>query len=126
MAHVLYEAVHENRAFEDARRGSGKDYATWVFSEEEGLREGIFSSGFELLIDAKLEPFASIGLHRHVATEEIYYILEGNIQMTTVAPSGEEDTQELAAGDAHAVKFGQSHYGTAGAEGVRFIAVAFS
>jgi len=125
MAHVLYEAVHENRSFQDARRGRGKDYATWIFSEEEGLREGIFASTFELLIDAKLEPLASIGLHRHDATEEIYYLLEGSIQMTTVAPSGEERTEELVAGDAHAVKFGQAHYGTAGPEGVRFIAVAF-
>ena len=125
MAHVLYEAVHENRSYQDARRGSGKDYATWIFSEEKGLREGIFASGFELLIDAKLEPLASVGLHRHDATEEIYYILEGSIEMTTVALSGEEHTEELVAGDAHGVKFGQSHYGTAGPEGVRFIAVAF-
>jgi mannose-6-phosphate isomerase-like protein (cupin superfamily) len=125
MAHVLYEAVHENREYQDERRGRGKDYATWIFSEEEGLREGIFASCFELLIDAKLEPLASIGLHCHDSTEEIYYILEGSIQMTTVAPSGKEHTEELVAGDAHAVKFGQSHYGTAGPEGVRFIAVAF-
>jgi mannose-6-phosphate isomerase-like protein (cupin superfamily) len=125
MAHVVYEAVHENRAFQDERRGHGKDYAIWIFSEEEGIREGVFSSCFELLIDAELEPNASIGLHHHHRTEEIYYILKGSIRMTTVGSEGEEHTEELAAGDAHAVRSGQAHYGTAGQKGVRFLAVAF-
>jgi mannose-6-phosphate isomerase-like protein (cupin superfamily) len=125
MAHVLYEAVHENRDFDDDRRGHGKDYATWIFSEEEGLREGIFDSGFELMIDARLEPGAAIGLHHHHHTEEIYYILEGSIQMTTLSMDGKEHSEELSAGDAHAVLLGQAHYGTAGKNGVRFIAVAF-
>ncbi len=125
MAHVLYEAVHENLAFSDERRGRGKDHAVWIFSEEEGLKDGIFSSGLELVIDARLEPGASIGLHRHDHTEEIYYFLEGSIKMTTVSPEGLEHCEELSAGDAHAVKFGQSHYGTAGPQGVRFLAIAF-
>ena len=125
MAHVLYYAVHENDAFDDERHGWGNDYATWIFSEEEGLREGIFTSGFELMIDATLDPHASIGLHHHHKTEEIYYILEGSIKMTTLHPDGREKTVELQAGDAHAVKLGQAHYGTAGPAGVRFIAVAF-
>src|SRR5262245_48667649 len=65
MAHVLYESVHENTQYQDERRGRGKDYAVWIFSEEEGLKEGIFSSGLELIIDATLEPGACIGLHQH-------------------------------------------------------------
>ena len=124
MAHVVYDAVHENKLYEDERRGRGKDFATWIFSEEEGLQENIFSSGFELMIDARLEPDAAIGLHTHSQTEEIYYILEGTIRMTTVAADGQQLTAELNPGDAHAVKVGQSHYGIAGPQGVRFIAVA--
>ncbi len=124
MAKVLYIAPHENKDFNDIRRGKGKDFATWVFSEEKGIKENIFSTGFELMIDAKLEPDACIGLHFHNETEEIYYILEGSIKMTTVSPENKESTKELFAGDAHAVKLGQGHYGIAGKEGVRFIAVA--
>ena len=124
MAKVLYEGVHENRQFTDERRGRGKDYATWIFSEEEGLKEGLFTTNFELMIDATLEPDASIGLHTHHQTEEIYYILSGSIRMTTISPTGEEISAELEPGDAHLVRIGQSHYGTAGPVGVRFIAVA--
>lgn len=125
MAHVVYDGVHENQAFEDERRGHGKDYATWIFSEERGIQEGIFSSCFELMIDAELEPNASIGLHHHDRTEEIYYILKGSVRMTTVGTEGKEYTEQLSEGDAHAVRLGQAHYGIAGPKGVRFIAVAF-
>lgn len=124
MAKVLYNPAHENLQYEDARRGNGKDYATWIFSEEEGLRENLFATNFELMIDATLEPGASIGLHRHQRTDEIYYILGGSIRMTTVSPRGEEHSEEIMEGDAHLVRIGQGHYGTAGPEGVRFIAVA--
>lgn len=124
MARVVYDRVHENRAFEDERRGKGKDFATWIFSEEEGLKENLFTTGFELMIDARLEPDASIGLHTHSLTEEIYYILEGSIQIATVHENGETIRQNLLPGDAHMVRLGQSHFGTAGPNGVRFIAVA--
>ena len=124
MAKVVYDPAHENTAFNDERRGRGKDYATWIFSEEEGLKEGLFTTGFELMIDAGLEPGASIGLHTHFQTEEIYYILEGSLRMTTVNERGEEERCDLGPGDAHMVRLGQSHYGTAGPEGARFLAVA--
>lgn len=124
MARVVYEPAHENQQYQDERRGSGKDFATWIFSEEPGTEENLFESGFELMIDARLEANASLGLHSHHRTEEIYYILEGRIRMTTVSAQGEESHAELTAGDAHMVKIGQSHYGTAGPEGVRFLAVA--
>ena len=124
MAKVLYEPAHENIAFEDVRRGKGKDYAVWVFSEEEGTEENLFESDFELMIDATLEANAALGLHHHHSTEEIYYVLEGAIEMTTVDAGGKELKQLLKAGDAHFVKRGQSHYGIAGNEGARFIAVA--
>lgn len=126
MARVVYTAAHENRAFPegDDRRGRGRDFATWVFSEEPGLAEGLFICGLELVIDARLEPGAALGLHEHRETEEIYYLLEGALTMTTVLPGGRELTQELGAGDAHGVRLGQSHYGRAGPSGCRFIAVA--
>jgi mannose-6-phosphate isomerase-like protein (cupin superfamily) len=124
MARVLYEPAHENRAYNDERKGKGKDFATWIFSEEEGLKENLFATSFELMIDARLDPNASVGLHTHFHTEEIYYILEGSIRMTTVNPHGDERSEELSEGDAHMVRIGQSHYGTAGSEGVRFIVVA--
>ena len=124
MAKVLYEPVHENKAFEGEKRGKGKNFATWILSEEEGIKEGIFSTNFELMIDARLEPNASIGLHYHTTTEEVYYILEGTIDMVTVSENGDEFRQKLCKGDAHFVKLKQGHYGTAGKKGVRFIAVA--
>jgi mannose-6-phosphate isomerase-like protein (cupin superfamily) len=124
MAHVVYEPAHENALFDDNRRGNGKDFATWIFSEEPGLEENLFESDFELMIDASLEPNASIGLHSHHNTEEIYYVIEGKIHMTTLDRDGKEFLQELFSGDAHFVRRGQSHYGIAGPEGVRFIAVA--
>ena len=124
MARVLYEPAHENAAFDDERRGRGKDYATWIFSEERGLEEGLFATGFELMIDARLEPNAAIGRHGHPRTDEVYYVLEGSIRMTTFDAGGRERTEELRAGDAHLVRKGQGHHGVAGPDGVRFIAVA--
>jgi len=124
MAKVVYDPAHENLAYDDARRGKGKDYAVWIFSEEEGLRENLFESDFELMIDATLEPNAAIGLHHHHSTEEIYYVLDGAIEMVTVDGNGREHSQKLMAGDAHFVARGQWHYGIAGADGARFIAVA--
>src|SRR4030095_12723094 len=103
MARVVYNAVHENRAFDegDDRRGHGRDHATWVFSEEPGLEEGLFRGGLELMIDARLDPGAAIGLHRHVATEEVYYVLEGQLSMTTVLADGREVPATPRPGDAH-------------------------
>ncbi len=124
MAKVLYRAVHENLAETGVRRGGGRDFARWIFAEEPGLAEGLFQAPLELVIDARLEPGAAIGLHVHRETEEIYYILEGSVTMTTVAADGREETATLAAGDAHAVRLGQGHFGLAGPEGVRFLAVA--
>jgi mannose-6-phosphate isomerase-like protein (cupin superfamily) len=124
MARVVYERVHENPAYKGVRRGEGLDYAKWVFCEEPGLAEGIFTAPFELMIDARLDPYAAIGLHWHHQTEEIYYLLEGSIRMVTIAPDGKEHGQQLEAGDAHAVLIGQGHYGRAGADGARFLAVS--
>jgi len=125
MAHVLYEPTHFNNNYEDSRRGKGKNFAKWIFSEQIGTEENLFHSGMELVIDSYLEPFAAIGLHYHHNDEEIYYILEGSISMTTVNSDNQESTQDLFPGDAHAVKQNQGHYGTSGENGARFLAIAF-
>ena len=127
MARVVYTAVHENRAFPlgDDRRAHGRDHATWVFSEEPGLEENLFQGGLELMIDARLEPGAAIGQHRHASTEEVYYVLEGQLTMTTVIADGQEVSAVLRPGDASGVRLGESHWGRAGPQGCRFLAVAF-
>jgi quercetin dioxygenase-like cupin family protein len=124
MAKVLYRAPHENLAEAGARRGSGNDWAKWIFAEEPGIAEGIFTAPLELIIEARLEAGAEIGLHRHHRTEEVYYLLEGELTMTTVGQDGREATVILKPGDAHAVRLDQGHFGVAGAEGARFLAVA--
>jgi quercetin dioxygenase-like cupin family protein len=124
MAKVLYRAPHFNAAEQGVRQGSGEDWATWIFSEEPGLEEGLFTAPLELIIDARLEAGAAIGLHWHHETEEVYTLLEGRLSMTTVAADGREVTCALEPGDAHAVRLGQGHFGQAGAEGARFLAVA--
>jgi len=124
MARVLYLAPHENAAETGDRRGRGKDFAKWIFSEEPGLEERLFSTRFELAIDARLDPGAAIGLHFHDRTEEIYYLLDGELSMTTVDRSGRERTATLRAGDAHLVRLGQGHFGVAGSAGARFVAFA--
>lgn len=124
MAKVLYVAPHRNDREDGTRRGAGNDWATWVFSEEAGSAEHVFQSGLELMIDARLEAGACIGLHHHGETEEVYYVLEGRLEMTTVGPDGAEATAVLEPGDAHFVRIGQAHYGKAGPQGARFVAVA--
>lgn len=124
MAKVVYDAVHRNDSEQGDRAGHGRDYATWIFSEEAPKSEGLFESDFELMIDARLEPDAAIGLHRHSETEEVYDVLEGELTMTTVAPDGREATQTLRVGDAHFVRRGQGHCGKSGPTAARFIAVA--
>jgi quercetin dioxygenase-like cupin family protein len=124
MAHVVYAPAHENAAEQGLRRGRGKDFATWVFCEERGKAEGLLQSGLELVIDARLEPGAAVGLHVHAETEEIYYLLEGALTMTTRAPDGREHEEALRPGDAHLVKVGQAHAGVAGPAGARFLVVA--
>jgi quercetin dioxygenase-like cupin family protein len=124
MAKVLYRAAHFNASEQGVRQGQGNDWATWIFSEEPGLAEGLFTAPLELIIDARLEPAACIGLHWHAETEEVYTVLEGQLTMTTIAPDGREASAVLHPGDAHAVRLGQGHFGQAGPDGARFLAVA--
>jgi quercetin dioxygenase-like cupin family protein len=124
MAHVVYEPSHPNPEETGPKAGHGRNLATWVFCERHGDGEGLFSTPLRLVIDSRLDPGAAIGLHLHADNEELYYLLEGDLRMTTVAPDGREITTELHPGDAHAVRLGQAHYGIAGPTGARFIVVA--
>lgn len=124
MARVLYDPSHPNPHQTGARAGHGRNFATWVFCERDADGEGLFSTSLKLVIDSRLDPGAAIGLHVHADSEELYYILEGHLRMTTEAPDGKEVTAHLNPGDAHAVRLGQAHYGVAGPEGARFIVVA--
>jgi mannose-6-phosphate isomerase-like protein (cupin superfamily) len=124
MAKVVYEAPHFNPRETGLRRGAGRDFATWIFSEEGEQAERLFSTPLELMMDARLEPLAAIGLHSHEHTEEVYYVLEGQLRMTTVDSQHGEHTVVLGPGDAHLVKLGQAHHGQALEAGARFIVVA--
>jgi quercetin dioxygenase-like cupin family protein len=124
MAKVVYEPAHLNTSAEGMWRGAGRDFATWIFTEEQGLNERLLESGLELLMDVTLEPGASVGYHVHRGTEEIYYLLAGSLTVATVATDGRVHTETLQTGDAHLVRRGQGHSCEAGAEGCRFITVA--
>lgn len=104
--------------------GQGKLSGRWVFCEEPGKAEGVLQSGIELFMDSVLEPHATIGLHRHSDTEEIYYLLEGSLQIQLTLACGETLEKTLHAGDAHLIQPGQQHVVKAGAQGARIIVVA--
>jgi quercetin dioxygenase-like cupin family protein len=120
---VVYNAPHKNYQYTDERGGRGLDYAKWVLNEEPGWAEGLAESPLELFIDAYLEPNASVGEHFHSRTEELYYILEGSMELTVLRENGQKRHYSLSKGDAHLLKVGQGHFAIAGNQGVRFITV---
>jgi len=66
-----------------------------------------------------LEPGASIGLHRHVGEDEVYYVIRGE---GTLVDGGVRSC--LSPGDAHLVKSGETHgIENAGNERLEFVAV---
>lgn len=123
MARADYDPNHPNERETGARAGRGRTVATWVFCNRAGDGEGLFDAPLRLVIDARLDPHASVGLHLHERSEEVYYVLEGRLRVTTVGPDGRELTAELGPGDAHAVLHGQAHTCVAGAEGARMLVV---
>lgn len=124
MAKVLYEPAHENPDESgNARRGSGRAFVKWIFSEEPETAEDLINGNLAFLHDTVLEAKASVGLHLHEDAGEIYYLLEGSLTITTVDEEGREWQQTLAPGDAHLLKPGQAHCAEAGQEGARFIVV---
>ncbi len=123
MATVVYQPAHPNPSAPQGMQGEGRLDGTWIYSEEPDKAENILSSGLELVMDSHLEPNASIGLHQHTATEEVYYLLSGELQIT-VMQDQQHCTQVLQVGDSHCIHPGQSHFVKAGDEGARFIVVA--
>ncbi len=123
MAEVHYQPCHTNLAQQGIAAGRGQTLTTWIFAEDGNARDGISQTGFNLLVDFRLEPNASVGLHRHDDKEEIYYLLEGQMTMTVEPATGPAVTFTLYPGDAHFIRLGQAHYGVAGPEGARLIAV---
>ena len=123
MARVEYAPLHFNPDFEETKRGSGKAVSTWVFSEDGELRDRLSETGFNLFIDFRVEPDAEIGFHIHHDKEEIYYLLEGSMEMTLVDRDGSEYSGLMKPGDAQFVRIGQGHYGKAGNKGARVITV---
>lgn len=124
MARVVYAPNHPNSAETGARAGRGRTVARWVLCGRPHDGEGIVAAPLDLVIDAWLEPDAAIGLHRHLDTEEIYYLLEGGLTVTTRAPDGREHTTDLRPGDAHVLVLGQAHSCLAGSAGARLLTIA--
>lgn len=123
MAHVRYHPAHPNPYAPEGEHGDGELVATWIYCEEPEKSEGILSSSIELMMDSQLAPNASLGLHGHTRTEEIYYLLEGEVTVKLYV-GDKKIVRHLMPGDAHLIKPGQSHSVQAGNQGARFIVVA--
>ena len=124
MARVRYAPVHPNPDQAGALGGRGEGVVTWVFNEEAGTAEGLLRTPLAFLNDTRLAPNAAVGLHPHPDTEEIYYLLEGALTLTTMLADGSVHAEMLGPGDAHLVRIGQSHAAEAGPEGCRMIVLA--
>ena len=123
MAHVRYAPAHPNPNAPAGEQGSGELVAKWIYCEEPQKSEGILGSSIELMMDSQLAPNACLGLHAHVRTEEIYYLLEGDA-VVKLYSGKEKIARKLIPGDAHLIKPGQNHTVQAGPNGARFIVVA--
>src|SRR3954470_10045766 len=126
MAHVAYRPSHPNPAEHGARAGQGTSRCVWVSSEQGAQSEGISESCLEGMIDTWLEPGASIGWHLHDRSEELYYLIAGNLTVTVEDLIGREHVLQLAPGDSHRVGTGMSHSSVAGDDGARFLCVMLS
>ena len=66
---------------------------------------------------------ASIGWHPHDRTEEIYYLLSGNLTVTVQDRDGRVHVLTLDPGDAHRIGTDMWHGAVAGPHGARFLCV---
>jgi mannose-6-phosphate isomerase-like protein (cupin superfamily) len=123
MAHVCYSPAHANASATGSGAGLGNNYCIWVASEQGGQAEGISQSALDGILDSYLEPNASIGWHTHSSSEEVYYLLAGQLMVDMVDARGEQQCWRLLPGDSHRVGPGMSHTAQAGESGARFIAV---
>lgn len=123
MAHVCYSPAHANASVTGAGAGQGNNYCIWVAGEQGAQAEGISQSALDGILDSYLEPNASIGWHTHSYSEEIYYLLAGQLTVEMVDTSGQLHRWNLQPGDSHRVGPGMSHTAQAGGDGARFMAV---
>ena len=124
IANVLYEPAHANPDAPEGQKGQGKLIGKWLYNEQPDKQEGLLKSGIELFMDSSLEPNATVGLHAHYDTEELYYILQGKLFIELIDKNGHVYQQYLTAGDTHLIQPGESHFVRAGDQGARFIVVA--
>ena len=124
IANVLYAPAHENTEASQGQEGSGKLIGKWLYNEQPDKQEKLLKSAIELFMDSSLEPRASVGLHAHLDTEEVYYLLEGEQLIDLIDKNGETSQQRIKPGDTHLIQPGESHFVQAGEQGARFIVVA--
>ncbi|WP_084605273.1 ion transporter [Psychromonas aquimarina] len=124
IANVLYEPAHNNPQASSGRQGAGKLIGRWLYNEQPDKQEQLLQSSIELFMDSSLEPNASVGLHAHLDTEEIYYLLQGQLFIELIGNNGEITKQTINPGDTHLILAGESHFIQAGGQGARFIVVA--
>lgn len=124
IANVLYTPAHENIDAPQGQEGNGKLIGKWLYNEQPDKQEKLLQSSVELFMDSSLEANASVGLHTHLDTEEIYYLLEGQLSIELIDKNGEISRQIIKPGDTHLIQPGESHFVQAGEQGARFIVVA--
>ncbi|MCG6200053.1 cupin domain-containing protein [Psychromonas antarctica] len=124
IANVLYLPAHKNSEAPKGQQGSGELVGKWLYNEQPDKQEGLLKSSIELFMDSSLAPNASVGLHTHLDSEEIYYLLEGQLTIGLIDKEGKVITQIITPGDTHLIQPGESHFVEAGEEGARFIVVA--
>ena len=83
------------------------------------VEEGENEHGLQFLHDDTLDPGASFGTHRHLDSEEIYLILEGEGEAWV-----DDERWPIGPGDVVTLRKGQSHGIEAPADGkLRFLAI---
>ena len=124
IANVLYAPAHSNPSAPIGLQGEGELLGKWLYNEQPDKQEKRLKSSIELFMDSSLAPNASVGLHEHLDTEEIYYLLEGQLFIQLIDKDGVTIEQTITPGDTHLIQPGESHYVQAGADGARFIVVS--
>lgn len=124
IANVLYAPAHENNDAPTGQQGEGKLVGKWLYNEQPDKQEKRLQSSIELFMDSSLEANASVGLHSHLDTEEIYYLLAGQLYIELTDKNGVICKQTIQPGDTHLIQPGESHFVKAGPDGARFMVVA--
>jgi len=124
IANVVYQPAHKNSDTKKGQQGEGELLGKWLYNEQPDKQEKLLKSTIELFMDSSLAPNASVGLHPHSDTEEIYYLLEGKLEIELIGKDGITIKQTITPGDTHLIQPGESHFIQAGNKGARFIVVA--